>query len=195
MPYKEDFFERATREREEEIKNINRNMHKVNEIYKELAVLVESQQEQIGAVQENIHGAKDTVEGGLRHIEYARDRLCAMGDDAHGSPACGGVGDVNVENESYSNRGCTEVQKSDYTRLYPSSVGESEIFHWSMPFQTFHEDIKAVQDDIIGLGKDISSLRLPEKLECGSLSDIQCGGKSDSASVVDTSIFDDGDSI
>ena len=178
-------------------------MHKVNLIYNELAQLVDSQQEQIDVVQENVTNAKDTVEGGLRHIEYARDRLCAMGGDGDGfePPTCGGgdeVADDDYNGTSSSTRrsngGTNNREQTDYYRLYPSSVGESEIFHWSMPFQTFHKDIKAVQKDILGLGSDIASFRLPEKMvECGSLADIHCGKTKDSSSVVGSNIFDDAD--
>lgn len=92
----EDFFERATRERNEEIKRISRQMQQVNDIYQELANLVDGQQEHIDVVEENMQAAKSSVDKGLKHIEYARDKLCVMGDEGYEAPQCGGMDDIEV---------------------------------------------------------------------------------------------------
>lgn len=179
--FQEDFFERAVREREEEMQKINSKMHKVNEIYQELAALVEGQQDNIDAVEENVQDAKEGVEGGLRHIEYARDRLCAVGDESYNTPQCGGgMGDVAEEDISSRRKG----KRS-------GKIHDAEIFHWSMPFQTFHKDIKSVQKDIFGMGNDLASFRCGDGMRCGSLADInQCGSKNDHSSM-----FADTDSL
>ena len=172
------------------MQKINQKMHTVNEIYQELAALVEGQQENIDAVEENVQDAKAGVEGGLRHIEYARDRLCAMGDEGYETPQCGGgMGDVAEEEISTPRKGngCGKTNDANFDRLYPSSVGETEVFHWSMPFQTFHKDIKSVQKDIFGIGNDFASFRCGDGMRCGSLADInQCGGKNDHSSIADS---------
>ena len=171
----EDFFERAMRERDEEVQKINQKMHKVNSIYQELAALVESQQDNIDTVEETVQDAKDRVDGGLRHIEYARDRLCAMGDDSYDTPQCGNVNDVAEEDVSTSrkgNGGTKATSEASFDRLRPSSVGETEIFHWSMPFQTFHKDIKSVKNDIFGMGDDMGSFQCGNGIRCGSLADV-----------------------
>lgn len=171
----EDFFVRAMREREEEIQKVSQKMNKVNEIYQELAALVEGQQDQFDAVEDTVHNVKDNVEGGLRHIEGARDRLCAN-DYTRSSPRCGG--------------GLGEVL--DYSETPPSTQRakgkkkKSTFEQWSMPFQTFHKDIKSAKKDFFGMvGTDISS-RCGE-IQCGSLTDVgQCGrndGEPDNSSI------------
>lgn len=150
-------------------------MHKVNSIYQELAALVESQQDNIDAVEENVQDAKGRVDGGLRHIEYARDRLCSMGDESYGAPQCGGFGDVAEEEISTRREGkggTGKTSEASFERLYPSSVAETEIFHWSMPFQTFHKDIKSVKKDIVGMGDRMGSFQCGNGIQCGSLADI-----------------------
>jgi len=62
------------REREEEIRNINRGMHQVNEIYKDLAHIVDSQQEQIDTVGALLEDAKGNAESGLKQVEKANER-------------------------------------------------------------------------------------------------------------------------
>jgi len=176
----EDFFERAMREREEEINQVNQKMHKVNEIYRDLALLVEGQQEQFDALGNRVQDAKDNVEGGLRHIEYARDRLCAMGDVTfdHGSNQCGGMNDVKESEVSVREPKGTK-NTSSYERLSSSSsVKESEVFHWTMPFQTYQKDMKSAKIDFLGLGGDLSSFRCGE-MQCGSLRDVGARSQAD----------------
>jgi t-SNARE complex subunit (syntaxin) len=63
--------EEIMREREEEIRNINKGMHQVNEIYKDLAHIVASQQEQIDEVETHMEDANTNAENGLKQIEKA----------------------------------------------------------------------------------------------------------------------------
>lgn len=62
------------REREEEIRNINRGMHQVNEIYKDLAHIVGEQQEQIDTIETQMDDARANAEAGLKQVEKANDR-------------------------------------------------------------------------------------------------------------------------
>ena len=62
------------REREEEIRNINRGMHQVNEIYKDLAHIVGSQQEQIDSIETQMEDARTNAESGLEQVERANER-------------------------------------------------------------------------------------------------------------------------
>lgn len=72
MQLKDDRInEEILREREEEIRNINKGMHQVNEIYKDLAHIIDSQQEQIDDVEENMEQANESAEAGLKQIEKA----------------------------------------------------------------------------------------------------------------------------
>jgi len=63
--------EEIMREREEEIRNINKGMHQVNEIYKDLAHIVASQQDQIDTVETHMEDANTNAEAGLEQIEKA----------------------------------------------------------------------------------------------------------------------------
>lgn len=62
------------REREEEIRNINRGMHQVNEIYKDLAHIVGAQQEQIDTIETQMEDAKVNAESGLKQVEKANEK-------------------------------------------------------------------------------------------------------------------------
>jgi hypothetical protein len=155
----EDFFDRVVREREEEIKNINKKMHQVSAIYNDLANLIDAQQDQIDTVEENVHTAKRTADRGFKHLEYARDRLCVMGDTGLEVPHCGGdILDVEGETASSSSQRKTGCKEQDQV---PS---EEKVRPWYKPFHSF-------QKDILGLGNDLASLScsLSENLECGRL--------------------------
>jgi len=65
--------EEIMREREEEIKNIHKGMHQVNEIYKDLAHLVDSQQEGIDQIETQMENTKENTASGLKHIEKANE--------------------------------------------------------------------------------------------------------------------------
>jgi t-SNARE complex subunit (syntaxin) len=62
------------REREEEIRNINRGMHQVNEIYKDLAHIVGQQQEQVDTIETQMDDARANAEAGLKQVEKANER-------------------------------------------------------------------------------------------------------------------------
>jgi t-SNARE complex subunit (syntaxin) len=62
------------REREEEIRNINKGMHQVNEIYKDLAHIVGSQQDQVDSIEGQMEEAKQNAEKGLQHVTKANEK-------------------------------------------------------------------------------------------------------------------------
>lgn len=63
--------EEIMREREEEVRNINKGMHQVNEIYKDLAHIVSAQQDQVDEVEVTMEQANKNAESGLKQIEKA----------------------------------------------------------------------------------------------------------------------------
>jgi t-SNARE complex subunit (syntaxin) len=63
------------REREEEIRNINRGMHQVNEIYKDLAHIVGSQQEHVDSIETQMEESKTNAESGLQQVEKANEKF------------------------------------------------------------------------------------------------------------------------
>lgn len=62
------------REREEEIRNINKGMHKVNEIYRDLAHIVSSQQEMIDEIETQMDDARGNAESGLTQVQKANEK-------------------------------------------------------------------------------------------------------------------------
>ncbi|KAJ8604302.1 hypothetical protein CTAYLR_002535 [Chrysophaeum taylorii] len=59
------------REREDEIRNINQSVHKVNEIFKDLATLVDKQQEDVEQISEHIEKSHQHAEKGLDQVQKA----------------------------------------------------------------------------------------------------------------------------
>ena len=66
--------EEIMREREAEIRNINRGMHQVNEIYKDLAHIVGSQQEQVNQIETQMEESRNNAESGLEQVQKAKDK-------------------------------------------------------------------------------------------------------------------------
>ena len=62
------------REREDEIRTINRGMHQVNEIYKDLAHIVASQQDQVDAIETQMEDSRANADSGLKQIEKANEK-------------------------------------------------------------------------------------------------------------------------
>jgi t-SNARE complex subunit (syntaxin) len=62
------------REREAEIRNINQGMHQVHEIYKDLAHIVGSQQEQIDTIEHQMEESRANAEQGLKQVEKANEK-------------------------------------------------------------------------------------------------------------------------
>ena len=62
------------REREQEIMNINRGMHQVNEIYKDLAHIVGSQQEHVDTIETQMEESRANAEQGLKQVEKANEK-------------------------------------------------------------------------------------------------------------------------
>eukprot|EP00980_Cylindrotheca_fusiformis_P010990 scaffold2526_cov131-Cylindrotheca_fusiformis.AAC.6 len=66
--------EEIMREREQEIRNINKGMHTVNEIYKDLAHIVGGQQEQIDQIEGQMEDARSNAESGLSQVQKANEK-------------------------------------------------------------------------------------------------------------------------
>lgn len=69
---KEDFYERAMKQAE--IEKINQKMNKVNDLYRDLASIVEQQQQNVNIVQEEVVEVKYEVERAAEHITCAHQR-------------------------------------------------------------------------------------------------------------------------
>lgn len=120
---KEDFFERAMRERESDVKKIHQSMHQVNAIYQDLAGLVDDQQDQINRIAEATEESKANTRQGFEHVKHGLFGLCAP---------LGGQLDKKEPDEGYRVK---------------------EEFKWSMPFETLGDDIRAVKNDVFQIGR------------------------------------------
>jgi hypothetical protein len=67
--------EQIMREREDEIRTINQGMHTVNEIYKDLAHIVSTQQENIDQIETQMEDSKANAENGLKQVELANEKF------------------------------------------------------------------------------------------------------------------------
>jgi t-SNARE complex subunit (syntaxin) len=67
--------EQIMREREEEIRTINQGMHTVNEIYKDLAHIVSTQQENIDQIEMQMDDSRANAENGLKQVELANEKF------------------------------------------------------------------------------------------------------------------------
>ncbi|KAL3916082.1 MAG: hypothetical protein SGARI_008041, partial [Bacillariaceae sp.] len=66
--------EEIMREREDEIRQINKGMHQVNEIYKDLAHIVGEQQSDVDAIENQMEDAKTTAQSGLDQVHQANEK-------------------------------------------------------------------------------------------------------------------------
>ena len=66
--------EQIMREREEELRSLNRGMHQVNEIFKDLAALVSNQQEQVDSIETQMEESRVNAEQGLAQVEKANEK-------------------------------------------------------------------------------------------------------------------------
>jgi len=80
-----DFQDNIIKERDTQIKTIQGQMVQVNEIFRDLAKLVEDQGEMIDNIQTNIVSASQNVESGLKEVKEAdksqqssRKKLCIL---------------------------------------------------------------------------------------------------------------------
>lgn len=65
--------EEIMREREEEIRKINKGMHQVNQIYKDLAHIVGEQQEHVDQIEDKMEESKIAAQSGLEQIHKANE--------------------------------------------------------------------------------------------------------------------------
>lgn len=142
----EDFFDRAMREREDfdramrerELLDINKKMNSVNEIYKELAQIVDEQQEKIDDLEEDADYSKYNVKA-ARERSVLDDLLCSTTDEAflkpgrgideidwHGLFFCGNISQaVEAVKESYGLMKEEDVYR-EKERSSRSSTSDSE---------------------------------------------------------------------
>ena len=90
----EEYAIQVMQQREEELRDIHRKMHAVNEIYKDLGEVVGQQQEQIDEIENKFGEAAESTRRGLEQIEQAnskkrerrKDGGEVEGEDGDGGP-------------------------------------------------------------------------------------------------------------
>ncbi|KAL3919759.1 MAG: hypothetical protein SGARI_007124, partial [Bacillariaceae sp.] len=82
---KEDFFDRAMRERQAEVERISQSMNKINDIYTDLAGMVDQQQEDIDQLEDINEHTKSQTKAGLEAIQYTMWNMCAARPDEGGN--------------------------------------------------------------------------------------------------------------
>mmetsp|Transcript_13105 Transcript_13105/g.14359 ORF Transcript_13105/g.14359 Transcript_13105/m.14359 type:complete len:297 (-) Transcript_13105:64-954(-) len=71
--------EEIMKEREAEIRQINKGMHQVNEVYKDLAHIVGEQQEMVDGIETKMEDTKTSAQAGLEQISKANDKYSGGG--------------------------------------------------------------------------------------------------------------------
>ena len=162
-PEEPDFFDRALRQKELEI--MNRKMHQVSNIYQDLAGLVEQQQETIDKLEEDADSANANVKSAADHLHCYGDRremkemlLCgAMQMPTSSFEPCG----------ANTHEGTTVDKTISFSDDTPYGIRVTESFRWSMPFETFKEDLQSVRNDIVEVARGIV-LKGIQCLQCNS---------------------------
>lgn len=167
-PEEPDFFDRAVRQKELEL--MNQKMHQVNNIYQDLAGLVERQQEPIDQLQDNTDFAAQNVDAAANNLRCYADRremkemlMCgAMEMPSSSFEPCGAASNKN------NNGSSTTVDKTvSFSDDKPHGIRVTESFRWSMPFETLREDLQSVRNDLVDVGKGIVS-HGKQSLQCGA---------------------------
>jgi hypothetical protein len=134
---KEEFFDRAMREREMEVDQIHTKMNQVNTIYQDLAALVDGQQEQIEKIGEGTEEAKANTKEGLNQVRHGFFGMCVpLTTD----------GEAAVDEETTTQEAAAETE---------AGFRVQEDFRWSMPFETLGDDMRAVHADVLKFGQGL----------------------------------------
>lgn len=116
---------------------------------------MDGQQEQVDKVQDHINYSKAATQVGAERIHDAAIGICGQVDEA-------------MEDEQAKERRLEACR----------NVRVEEEFNWKMPFETMHDDMRAVQKDVMQFGKDliddlkenVHNLDAPGPFSCSSSS-------------------------
>jgi hypothetical protein len=168
---KEDYFDRFMRQKE--LEKMNQSVHQVNEIYRELAQMIDQQQDDIDILERDIGTAAMNVESAAQHIHCFttyRPFLCGGGGGGGGVEACGSSGgilgefspgggvrgfDATVSFSDEQFQSPRRINHHNYHHQQQQVHRVGEDFHCMMPLETFQEDLGMVRQDIAQVGKNI----------------------------------------
>eukprot|EP00978_Attheya_sp_CCMP212_P013909 scaffold35139_cov40-Attheya_sp.AAC.1 len=137
---------KVMRAREAELREINKKMQTVMTIYKELGQIVGDQTEGVNKVESKINDSKQKAQDGASIFESANLGF--------------------MENwKKY-----LEFDEEPLT----TGVERQPTFHWTMPLETFHDDMKSVQNDIFSLGNDLVGQGVKKAKDIFQCNGLQC---------------------
>uniref|UniRef100_A0A7S1YGT7 t-SNARE coiled-coil homology domain-containing protein n=1 Tax=Grammatophora oceanica TaxID=210454 RepID=A0A7S1YGT7_9STRA len=165
----EDYYDRVVREREEDMRKMNAAMHKVNDIYSDLAKLVSEQQGQIDHVEEEMRNSRAYTEVAAENFRRARAKFAAcsasLGQESSrrrglsmiSSLNCGGgPKDILSDEEEYDSVisfGSPYGSDGSPTCAEPDAASESEP-PWVEPLRMMKDDMVDASHNLMGFGKD-----------------------------------------
>ena len=146
----EDYNVRVMQEREEEILEINKKMHTVNEIYKDLAEIIDEQQDLIDNIDNSIELANADVIEGTQNVKEARQysQQPSVFEDPFGNKI---KGKRESGKHRKSRRKSGKHRSKQHTSSTSKKTSEDEL-NWKSPFDTLQEDMKEVVNDIKDFG-------------------------------------------
>lgn len=144
----EEYNMQFMQEREEEIRDINKKVNQVNEIYSELAGLIDGQQDLIDKIDLNLEESHANAKYGLENYEEARLRLQnPIMEDIFGDKLGTKSNQRPSSKESEMMRRVKNAKKKRKSASYDSP--EEDVFDCSnTPFEAIQEDLKDVVDDM-----------------------------------------------
>lgn len=167
---KEDFYDRAMREREKELLRIHESIHQVNDVYNSLATLVEGQQFQIDHISNDVEYSKGNVEAAASdfgcNFDFGDHLYSAFGIDLTNHPwSPFPVYDDSVKmaetNTSDADPGA-ETKKNAF-KCIPNCFKIDSYLCYDSP-ETLTNDYILLKSDIVKAGQDI--LEQGSKFEC-----------------------------
>jgi hypothetical protein len=186
----EDFFDRAMKEREQEVMKINSSMQQVSEIYKDLAQLVVNQQEKVDdEVEGNIQYSRAATQLGAEHVKNVSRRKFPCGavdgdvmdddsiidQDARDTNskrqrksllACGDLGD-STDSETEASTSCNGSVSTS-----PPQNANAEVFPW-------RRALESIQNEMVDFHKDILGCVMSEAAAMGAQDILTCGSSKD----------------
>ena len=128
----EDYFDRVSRQAE--LHQVQDKMHMVHDIYRDLAVLVDGQQEQVDKLGENVVDAQLTAEAAADEVACYASKATLL------ESPCGGLKDISLEDED-------DHKPNDVLAFLSTYFDCDTVAGYCQPQQRAHEVQVVFQDD------------------------------------------------
>ena len=170
----EDYFDRVSRQAE--LHQMQDKMHMVHDIYRDLAVLVDGQQEQVNNLGENALDAKVTAEAAADEVACYVSRATLL------ESPCGGLSNISLEDDDEQGQNdvleflstyfdcdtvagyCRPQQTHEVDVVYQEDADAIEIQHVEPPVQepspssslaSFLDGVCVLQEDLVQAGRTV----------------------------------------